>query len=68
MLQQGGLEEMDTPFVNWLGVPLKKDGRAIGIMVINSYTEEISFGQTERDLLAFAAQQMVNAMDKIGRV
>ena len=65
MLQQGGFEEMDTPFVNWLGVPLKKDGRIFGVMVINSYTEEISFGQTERDLLAFAAQQIVNAMDKI---
>ena len=65
MLQQGGYEEMDTPFVNWLGVPLKKDSRVFGVMVINSYTEEISFGETERDLLVFAAQQMVNAMDKI---
>ncbi|MBI5804551.1 PAS domain S-box protein [candidate division TA06 bacterium] len=67
MLQQGGYEEMDTPFVNWLGVPLKKDGRIFGVMVINSYTEEISFGQTEKDLMAFAAQQMVNAMEKIVR-
>lgn len=65
MLQQGGYQEMDTPFVNWLGVPLKKDGRIFGVMVINSYTEEITFGQTEKDLLTFAAQQMVNAMDKI---
>jgi len=67
MLQQGGLEEMDTPFVNWLGVPLKKDGRAVGIMVINSYTEEISFGETERDLLMFAAQQMAEAIGRISR-
>lgn len=65
MLRQGGFEEMDTPFVNWLGVPLKKDGRVFGVMVINSYTEEISFGETEKELLVFAAQQMVNAMDKI---
>jgi len=66
MLQQGGFEEMDTPFVNWLGVPLKKDGRAAGIMVINSYTEEISFGETERDLLNFAAQQISGAVQRLG--
>jgi PAS domain S-box-containing protein len=66
MLQQGGFEEMDTPFVNWLGVPLIKDGRAAGIMVINSYTEEISFGETERDLLNFAAQQISGAVQRLG--
>jgi PAS domain S-box-containing protein len=67
MMQQGGFEEMDTPFINWLGVPLKKEGQAIGIMVINSYTEEISFGETERDLLTFAAQQMAGAIERLGR-
>lgn len=67
MMRQGGLEEMDTPFVNWLGVPLKKDGRVFGAMVINSYTEEISFGETERELLTFAAQQMACAIERLGR-
>jgi PAS domain S-box-containing protein len=65
MLQQGGYEEMDTPFVNWLGVPLKREGRTVGVMVINSYTEEISFGEIERDLLNFAAQQISGAVERL---
>jgi len=64
-MRAGEMDEMTTPFVNWLGIPLKKADQTIGIMVIKSYTEEISFSEAEKDLLIFVAQQIVGAIDRL---
>ncbi len=64
-MRAGEMDEMNSPFVNWLGIPLKKGERTTGIMVIKSYTEEISFSETEKDLLIFVAQQIVGAIDRL---
>jgi PAS domain S-box-containing protein len=64
-MRAGEMDEMTTPFVNWLGVPLKKGDKTVGIMVIKSYTEEISFSDSEKDLLIFVAQQIVGALERL---
>lgn len=64
-MRAGEMDEMTSPFVNWLGIPLKKADKTVGIMVIKSYTEEISFTETEKDLLIFVAQQIVGAIDRL---
>jgi PAS domain S-box-containing protein len=65
MMQKGALEEMETPFVNWLGVPLLSDGRCLGALAIKSYTEDIAFGQAEQELLTFMAQQLAGAVERL---
>ncbi len=64
IIQDGGIDGMDTPFVNWLGVPIKRGGRTIGLIGIRSYTDDIQFGEMEKRLLLFAAQQVAGALER----
>jgi PAS domain S-box-containing protein len=68
MLQKGAMEEMETPFVNWLGVPLLRNGRCVGALAIKSYTEDIAFGEAEKELLTFVAQQMAGAVEQLKEI
>lgn len=64
-MRAGEVDEMNIPFVNWVGIPLKKGDRSIGIMVIKSYSEEIIFSESEQDLLVFVAQQIAGALERL---
>ena len=40
-----------TASEDWLGVPLKTNGRIIGVMAVQSYTEGVHFQQKDVDLI-----------------
>ena len=67
IIKHDGIEAMDTPFVNWLGIPLANGGQIIGVLVIKSYTDDIQFGEMEQDLLTFVSQQLVAAIVRLGK-
>lgn len=50
--------------VEWLGVPLKLEGRIIGVITIQSYEEGIHFNQQDMDLLEFVSTQVAQAIDR----
>lgn len=50
--------------VDWLGVPLKIRNKPIGVLVVQSYTEEIRFGENEKNILVFVSEQIAMAIDK----
>ncbi|GAA4868753.1 EAL domain-containing protein [Luteimonas vadosa] len=47
---------------SWLGVPLSRDGAAIGVLAVQSYSEEIVFTLRDQDLLTFVAYHIDNAL------
>lgn len=51
-------------YVNWLGVPLESDGGTIGALVVHSCADDISYSESDRDLLQFIAGQVVAALDR----
>ncbi|WMJ71510.1 bifunctional diguanylate cyclase/phosphodiesterase [Stenotrophomonas sp. 24(2023)] len=56
---QRGPESLD-----WLGVPMLRDGRVSGAIVVQSYEHRGRYGESERALLGFVAQHIQTAMDR----
>ena len=46
----------------WLGVPLRVDEIVIGLVAVQSYKSDSSYGEADRDLLEFVAMQIANSI------
>lgn len=49
---------------DWLGVPMRRDDRVCGAIVVQSYDRPDSYREEERALLAFVAQHILTALDR----
>ncbi|MDQ3618047.1 MAG: EAL domain-containing protein [Pseudomonadota bacterium] len=49
---------------DWLGVPMRRDDRVCGAIVVQSYDRPDVFREEERALLAFVAQHILTALDR----
>ena len=49
---------------DWLGVPMLRDGRAHGAIVVQSYQEDIGFSAEDRTLLEFVANHILIALER----
>lgn len=52
------------PTRSWLGVPLFSDGRAIGVLVVQSYTPGLVYTAADEELLTFIAHQVATALER----
>ncbi len=64
LVQEGVIEAVGTAAIDWLGVPLKTNGRIIGVMAVQSYTEGIHFQQKEMELLEFVSTQVTQVIER----
>ena len=53
---------------DWLGVPLKAGGRAVGVLVVQSYNNAVRYSEADRDLLAFVGQHVGAALERVRAV
>jgi PAS domain S-box-containing protein len=60
----GEVEPIGAPSIDWLGVPLKTRGKAMGVLAVQSYTEGVRFGDRERDILMFVSNQVAMAIER----
>lgn len=51
--------------VGWIGVPLKRSNQIIGVIALQSYDNEITFGERDSKLLEFIAEHLVTAIDRV---
>ena len=58
MTEEGKIDLIGAPSVDWLGVPLKVEDKTIGVLVIQSYTEGIRFSEQDKDILLFVSNQI----------
>jgi diguanylate cyclase (GGDEF)-like protein len=49
---------------DWLGVPMRRDGRVSGAIVVQSYDHPASFSDEDRALLEYVAQHIQTALDR----
>ena len=49
---------------DWLGVPMRRDDRVCGAIVVQSYDHPNVYGEEERALLAFVAQHILTALER----
>jgi PAS domain S-box-containing protein len=60
----GKVELVGAPSIDWLGVPLKVQDKAIGAMVVQSYTEGVRYRPEDMDILIFVSTQAALAIER----
>lgn len=58
LAQTGEIELVGTQPIDWLGAPLKVEDRIIGIMAVQSYSDDIRFTQEHYDFFEFVSTQV----------
>ncbi|WP_297831454.1 GAF domain-containing sensor histidine kinase [Thermomonas sp.] len=64
LIAAGEIVQIGAPARTWLGVPLEMDGAVVGVLAVQSYSEEIGYGLAEQKLLAFVAQNIAIALQR----
>lgn len=62
--RNGDVELVGTPSPIWLGVPLKVDGKTIGVMAVQHYSDPLAYGEREQRILEFVSSQVAIALYK----
>ena len=62
LTKKGEIEIVGQPSVEWLGVPLKADGRTVGVIAVQTYREDRRYARDDLDLLVFVAQHVGSAL------
>jgi two-component system, cell cycle sensor histidine kinase and response regulator CckA len=62
--RRGGTELIGTPSLDWIGVPLKTGERTIGVVVVQTYTEGVRYGEREKDILQFVSTQIAAVIER----
>ncbi len=61
----GKIKSYGTTGTDWLGVPLLHDDLVIGVMVVQSYSEQMRYTEQDLNMLTFAAQHVIGAMVRL---
>ena len=61
---EGLVEKIGSDSVDWIGIPLLIDSRAIGVMVVQTYSEGVRFSKRDEQLLTFVSAQVAIAIER----
>lgn len=62
----GPLQLHGAASTDWLGVPMMRDGRVIGALVVQSYLDGTRYTQADMALLSFVAEHVLTALERKG--
>ncbi|MEZ4591093.1 MAG: PAS domain S-box protein [Chloroflexota bacterium] len=63
-MAQGSLKVHGTMPQTWLGVPLRTQEKAVGVLVVQSYEESTAYSEQDRQFLIFVSEQIANAIER----
>ena len=63
-VREGVVEPHGAPSIDWLGVPLQVGSQTIGVLVVQSYSEEVRYGEEEKGILMFVSRQVASALER----
>ena len=63
LARQQEVESIGAPSLDWLGVPLKAGNNTFGVVVVQSYSANVRFGEKEKEILTFVSQQLAGAIE-----
>ena len=61
--KRGEVELLGSPSLDWMGVPLRAGNQTFGVLVVQSYHEDVRFGERDKEILTFVSQQLASAID-----
>ena len=64
LVASGEVVRVGPMSIDWVGVPLIAAGTTIGVLVIQTYTEGVRYGEEERDILSFVSEQIAMAIER----
>ena len=64
LVRRGEVERIGPASISWVGVPLKRQDRTVGVLVAQSYTEGLYYGEREKELLQFVSTQVAHAIER----
>ena len=64
MVERNEIDVVGTPAVSWLGVPLVSGGRTLGVLSLQSYRDDVKFGEDDRELLTFVSRHIATALER----
>src|SRR5262249_32917727 len=64
LVAAGKVEEVGSPSVDWLGVPLKRGNTTFGVLVVQSYDSRFRYGTADKEVLTFVSQQIAVALER----
>ena len=62
LVKKGIVKRIASPSKCWLGVPLKKDGEAIGVLGVQSYVDESRFSNDDVGILEIVSEQIATSI------
>jgi len=60
----GPLRDFGPDCVDWLGVPLRRGGKVVGGLVVQSYSENARYTERDQELLTYVAQHIQTALER----
>lgn len=60
----GEIEIIGEPAEVWLGVPLFAEGKATGVIAVQSYSDKNAFDESDKELLEFIADQISISIER----
>ncbi len=64
LVKEKEVDLVGTDSLDWLGVPLKINNKTIGIVVVQSYSENIRLTEYEKDILIYVSDQIALAIER----
>ena len=64
LVDRGEVVLLGGASVDWLGVPLMEADRAVGAIVIQSYSDSVRFGRNEQEILTYVSRHIAVAIDR----
>ncbi len=64
LIRRGEVILLGVPSAIWLGVPLIVEGKTIGAMVVQHYTDPKAYGEREQHMLEFVSTQVATAINR----
>jgi two-component system, cell cycle sensor histidine kinase and response regulator CckA len=62
--RSGEAELVGVPSPIWLGVPLNIEGKTIGVMVVQHYSDPSAYSEREQHILEFVSTQIAKAIER----
>ena len=63
LVRSGEVEMIGAPSIDWLGVPLIGGDKAMGALVVQSYTENVRYSARDMEILNFVGQHVATAIE-----
>src|SRR5205085_8275660 len=64
LVTRGEFELLGVQPEDALVVPLKTEGRTIGVLAVQSYTKDVRYTEQDKDLLSFVGQHVGSALSR----